>query len=216
MSKKSIIVYTDGSCSGNGKKNSNGGIGIHFPNGELKDVSKIYRHGDCTNQKTELYAILTAIRYIKQNYNIVNRKIIIKTDSEYSINCITKWVNGWIKNGWKTKSNTPVLNREFIEPIHKYYERYDIEMIHVDAHTGNTDVDSIGNAKADQLATKATKRSIDEKRSANPNNKSNIRKPSTSKSARKSSRKPVISNKSYYNGILKNEKFIVELIKAKN
>jgi len=63
---QNIIVYTDGSCSKNGKRNAIGGIGIHFPNEELPDISKIYRLGICTNQKTELYAILTAINYIKK------------------------------------------------------------------------------------------------------------------------------------------------------
>lgn len=156
--KKNIVVYTDGSCSGNGTKTALGGIGIHFPNGELKDISKVFRMESCTNQRTELYAILSAIRYIKQRLGLSDYKVIIMTDSEYSINCITKWVYGWIKNGWRTKNNTPVSNREFIEVLHKYYETYDIELHHVDAHTGMDDDESVANAKADVLATRATKK----------------------------------------------------------
>src|SRR5580692_3792647 len=95
-SKKHIIVYTDGSCSGNGNDDAIGGIGIHFPNGELGDISKIFRNGNCTNQRTELYAILMAIRYIKKYFNLDKYKICIKTDSQYSIDCVTKWVYGWI------------------------------------------------------------------------------------------------------------------------
>lgn len=34
-----VNVFTDGSVSGNGKQNATGGIGIHFPNGQLPDVS---------------------------------------------------------------------------------------------------------------------------------------------------------------------------------
>lgn len=159
MSKKSnIIVYTDGSCAGNGKSNAVGGIGIHFPNGELKDISKVFRHECCTNQRTELYGILTAIRYIKQNLGLSNNKVLIKTDSQYSIDCITKWVYGWVKNGWMTKSNTPVANKEFIQLIHQYYETYDIAFEHVDAHTGMSDEESVANAIADKLATMATKK----------------------------------------------------------
>ena len=168
---KHIVVFTDGSCSGNGKKNALGGIGIHFPNKELSDVSKIYRQGFCTSQKTELFAILTALRYIKQNLGLSNKQILIKTDSEYSINCVTNWINLWLKNGWKTKNKTPVANREFIEAIHKYYENYDITLEHVDGHTGLDDDDSIGNAAADKLATRATKRAIEEIRKANPQQK---------------------------------------------
>lgn len=160
---KNIIVFTDGSCFNNGKKNAFGGIGIHFPNGELQDLSKVYKQGTCTNQKTELLAILTAIRYIRQEIGLNKVKIIIKTDSEYSINCITKWINGWIKNGWITKNNTQVLNKDIILLIHQYYQKYNIELIHVDAHTGNNDPDSIANEIADRLANKAAMRSKNNK-----------------------------------------------------
>jgi ribonuclease HI len=163
--KKTIIVFTDGSCSGNGRHNAVGGIGIHFPNGELNDISKIYKSKLCTNQKTELYAILTALRYIRQNFGLSGYKVIIKTDSKYSIDCITKWVNGWKKNGWLTKNKTPVANREYIELLSKYYDYYDIEFEHVDAHTNGDDDDSIANGRADSLATRATERALQKQKS---------------------------------------------------
>jgi ribonuclease HI len=156
--KKLIIIYTDGSCAGNGRKDAVGGIGIHFPNGELKDVSKVYRLGLCSNQKTELYAILTAIRYVKAGFDLESTQILIKTDSEYSINCITNWVYKWVKNDWMTTTNKPVTNRELIEPIYKYCQKYDINFEHVDAHTDGDDADSNGNRVADSLATRATQR----------------------------------------------------------
>lgn len=158
MSHKTIVVFTDGSCTGNGTPNAIGGIGIHFPNGELKDISKIYRQGLCTNQKAELYAILSALRYIKQNLGLRKHNVTIKTDSQYSIDCVTKWVYSWLKNGWMTQNNKPVANREFIEVIHKYYEKYNIDFEHVDGHTNLEDTDSVANARADELATRATKK----------------------------------------------------------
>lgn len=212
MKKKKIVVFTDGSCSGNGKKNSYGGIGIHFPNKELNDVSKVYRKGYCTNQKTELFAILTAIRYIKQNIGLKNVKVLIKTDSEYSINCVTRWVNGWIKNGWKTKNDTDVANKEFIEPIYKYYKKYDIEFEHVEAHTGYDDDDSVGNDKADKLATKATEKAIRES-----GGKCSISKGSGGKCSGKKGSGKKESGKSYISkGFPSGNNFVVELIKSKN
>lgn len=165
--KKELIVFTDGSCTRNGRKGSKGGIGIYFPNKELKNISKVYRLENCTNQRTELYAILTAIKYINANLNIYDYQIVIKTDSRYSIECITKWVYAWLKNGWKTKTGTLVSNRDFIEVLHKYYEKYDIDFIHVDAHTGKNDINSIGNTYADKLATQATKRAQSENNNNN-------------------------------------------------
>lgn len=157
-----IIAYTDGSCSANGKKTATGGIGVHFPNKELRDISKVYRNGYCTNQKTELYAILMCISYIKKNFNLSKIELIIKSDSQYSINCITKWAANWEKNGWIKKDGTPVANRGLIEPIYTHFKKYRIFFEHVEAHTGRKDEDSIGNAKADSLATKATKRAQQE------------------------------------------------------
>lgn len=153
-----ILVYTDGSCANNGRFGAVGGIGIHFPNKELRDISKIFRKETCTNQKTELYAILTALRYINQNFNLNKHSILIKTDSKYSINCVTNWIHAWIKNGWKTKSGTDVANKNMIRNIYYYYKRYNVEFVHVSAHTGASDSDSVGNAVADKLATKATRR----------------------------------------------------------
>ena len=157
--KKKIIVYTDGSCAGNGRMDAVGGIGIHFPNGELDDVSKVYRIGHCTNQRTELYAILTAIKYVKQSLGLKNYQIEIMTDSEYAINCITRWVNGWIKNGWITKDGSTVSNKDFIEKIYYYYEKYNIKLTHVRGHVGIEP-----NEKADKLATKATDKALNEKK----------------------------------------------------
>lgn len=159
---KCIIVYTDGSCSNNGKSNAVGGIGIHFPNGELNDLSKVYRKGNCTNIRTELYAILTAIRYVKKKLGLDNICLLIKTDSDYSVDSLTKWVYDWVKNGWRKKDRSKVKNREFIELIHKYYEKYDIILEFVRGHSDGDDDDSIGNNIADELAKKATYRAISE------------------------------------------------------
>ena len=165
--KQKITVFTDGSCSNNGKKNACGGIGIHFPDKELKDVSKTFTFENCTNQRTELYAILIALKYINKMIGLKNLDVLVKTDSEYSINCITKWVDGWIKNGWKTVNKKPVANREFIEPIHNIYLKYNVSFQHVSAHMDNDDDDSIANNRADLLATRATQRICDNKKNNN-------------------------------------------------
>jgi ribonuclease HI len=156
---KEIVVFTDGSCANNGKGYAIGGIGIHFPDGELEDISKIYK-GHCTNQNTELYAILTALRYLKKNFNLEKYIIYIKTDSLYSINCITKWSQKWEKNNWKTINNSPVVHRELIQKIRKYYDKYKIIFSHVYGHTEGDDEESIANGIADKLATDATKTAL--------------------------------------------------------
>ena len=59
--KKSICVYTDGSCRNNGKKNAIAGIGVYIEN-----ICKISEPivGRQTNQRAELFAILKALQII--------------------------------------------------------------------------------------------------------------------------------------------------------
>lgn len=166
----SIVVFTDGSCVGNGTPRAVGGIGIFFPNKELPSVSKIFPLEMCTSQRTELYAILTALRYIKSNFKMSTYKICIRTDSEYSVNCMTRWVPGWIKRGWIKQDGKPVLNRELIETIYKYVAKYNIEFRHVKAHTNGKDKNSMNNAEADRLATTATESAIKKQKSRTKNN----------------------------------------------
>lgn len=160
VDQPTIIIFTDGSCTRNGKANSHGGMGIHFPNGELKDISKIYDlEKPCTNQNTELYAILLALKYVRKNLNIGEYRIWIKTDSEYSINCVTKWIKNWIRNGWMNQKGEPVVNKELIEAIYQYYEKYNIIFQHVEGHSKKNNADAIGNNRADYLATRASEKS---------------------------------------------------------
>lgn len=175
MSKTNIVVYTDGSCIGNGNVNANGGIGIYFPNKELKNVSKVYRHKRCTSSRTELYAILLAIKLIKQSYNLDDTTIDIYSDSKYSISCITKWAKNWEKNGWIKTDGLPVKNKEYICAIYKYFKLYNINFHHVHAHTKKSDEFSEYNDNADKLAKQATQRSIMENKKNKNQTKSRTR-----------------------------------------
>ena len=148
IDKKSICIYTDGSCKNNGKKNAIAGIGVYIEN--ICEISeKIV--GKQTNQRAELFAILKALQIINiNNYDEIN----IYTDSKYSINCITNWVNTWKKNGWLDKKKQPIKNKDIIQSIYNIYNKYNhIYFIHILAHTNNTDIHSIGNSYADKLAT---------------------------------------------------------------
>lgn len=152
MSNEKIIkVFTDGSfMKRNGGK---GGYGIHFPNKELDDVSRPFRHSPITNQRSELYAIYVALIKIKKHLEF--DKIIVYSDSGYSIKCVTEWCHKWKKNDWKTADNKIVKNQDILKPlcdiVSKLKEK--VQFIHVYSHTGKTDELSKGNDVADQLAT---------------------------------------------------------------
>lgn len=151
MTDKIIEVYTDGSCV----KTHDGpqcGYGVYFPNGELKNISKPFTKAPLTNQRAELYAIYKALKKIvsKLEFN----EIILYTDSMYSIDCVTKWVKKWVKNGWIGYNKKPVKNVDIIKKIYKILQQYpsQIHFRHVRSHTGKSDEHSINNDIADRLA----------------------------------------------------------------
>lgn len=149
-----IYIYTDGSCRNNGKKNATGGVGIHFSDSKFDDISLKYE-GIPTNNKMELYAIYISIKYI-ENYINNYDQVIIFTDSQYAIDCLTKYIKNWIKNDWKTKDNRSVLNKEIINSIYELLSKYEkLSFNHIRSHTGKNDIHSLGNEIADNLAYKA-------------------------------------------------------------
>lgn len=149
-----ITVFTDGACTNNGKINAKAGFGVHFPNKELKDISKPFTLAPITNQRSELYAIYIALNGIFKRYPNI-KKIHLYSDSMYSIRCITEWIHNWKKNNWKTSNRKPVKNVDIIKAIDNIVSKHPniIKYHHVRSHTGNSDLISIGNDVADRLAT---------------------------------------------------------------
>jgi ribonuclease HI len=99
-----------------------------------------------TNQRAELTAILRALETVD-----LTQDLEIRTDSKYSIQCVTEWYINWEKNGWKTRSG-PVKNQDLVQLVRdKLDERENVggrtQFIWVKGH----DTDQ-GNIAADQLA----------------------------------------------------------------
>lgn len=172
-----IRVFTDGSAKHNGKSHAIGGIGIHFPDGERCDVSVPYtgqhllidaygmsftdstaKGGKATNQRAELEAIRVAIEMIAKlsDYVPKEKEIHIYTDSEYSIKALTIWVYQWVDSNWMKARGKPVKNQDIIRPLFELMRTHRVKFFHVMSHTNKKDVRSLGNARADELATRAT------------------------------------------------------------
>jgi ribonuclease HI len=153
MDKKNVIIFTDGSCMKKPNQPPKCGYGIYFPNKEFKDVSRKFTHGELTNQRAELHAIYKGIRTVTKNMEFDN--LYIYTDSEYSIKSLTVWIKNWKKNDWKGSNKKPVANQDIIKKIDEYLEKHTGKIFfhHVRSHTGKKDYYSLGNEKADKLAT---------------------------------------------------------------
>ena len=149
---KPIHVYTDGSFSS--LYRTVAGIGIHFPNGELEDVSETLDVTP-TNQRAELFAILRAIQIVREHDKTCDRLIHIFTDSKYAHDSCTVWLPKWKANGWKTVQNKDVMNQDILLPLTSQLQG--VRFQHVRAHTGERDAMSIANDVADKLAKRAIK-----------------------------------------------------------
>jgi len=146
-----IIIYTDGACKNNGSKTKNvrAGVGVHFSSHnriKMEDISLKLDIKEPTNNKAELIAILFALQEChKMN---INDKIIIYTDSQYSIDAITKWYDQWVQKGIvESKKNILIL-----KSIKELLKIITVDFVHIRSHTNLQDEHSIGNDVADKLA----------------------------------------------------------------
>ncbi|WP_028266157.1 ribonuclease HI family protein [Arthrobacter sp. MA-N2] len=69
-------------------------------------------HG--TNNQGELMAVLDLFR---STAHIPDEELKILCDSQYVINCITKWMPGWKRKGWRKADGKPVLNVDLLKDI---------------------------------------------------------------------------------------------------
>lgn len=144
-------IYTDGSCTDNGKKNARAGIGIYFTENDPRNLSEELEGEYLTNNIAELTAILMVFKLLKKEIKS-NTLINIYSDSEYSINSITKWYPDWVKK----KTFDGKKNIELIKKIYKLFQKYqNVKLLYIKAHTGLKDEHSIGNENADTLAGEA-------------------------------------------------------------
>lgn len=146
-----IDVFTDGACSNNGGKNAKAGIGIYFKKNDPRNVSERIK-GKQTNNTAELSAIIKVFEILDKEIK-QNKKVVIYSDSKYSIQCFTKWAITWSRNGWK-KKGSEIINSELIQLGYKLLSTHkNVSLEYVKAHTGNMDYISRGNEQADKLAT---------------------------------------------------------------
>lgn len=152
-----LQIYTDGSCSGNPGP---GGWSCII---NLPEESKVISGGDkkTTNNRMELMAVIEALKYIEienDSWNEEHDMYEIYSDSAYVVNAISKWIENWKNNGWKTKANEDVKNVDLWKEFDRLYNSLAgqgeiISFIKVKGHKGN-----FFNEMADEEARKQTRK----------------------------------------------------------
>jgi ribonuclease HI len=178
-----LAIYTDGSTFNNGSKTKKiyGGIGVFFGPNDPLNISKEVTSMDfppneglsVSNNTCELLAVIRGIEKLMISLGETElykmNKMKVYSDSEYLINCVTKWYSGWERNGWKrSDKKSPVKNKYLIQRLKSYVDQFKIRLIHIKAHRNPPDVDLdhqlykiwYGNKMADKLAREGSKKSM--------------------------------------------------------
>lgn len=163
------LIFTDGSCSKNGRPGAYAGYGVFFGLDDPRNVARYLEGEQQTNQRAELQAFVVALRFVHSCMHSIAKKkkqdffkgkeqvertrekdemrapefviragsfddlekkmeehaaaetlrnvnlaggfaVTIVTDSVYCVKGFNEWMKGWVRRGWKTSSNTAVVN----------------------------------------------------------------------------------------------------------
>lgn len=138
--KEKLYVFSDGNVKRNGKIDARGGYSVYF--GDTLPYSQFNKTkiitSQPTNNKAELLGVKQIFKTIYLNQELFkNKHTIICTDSQYSINCITKWSTEWQRNNWKNSKGEDVKNKQLIKDILSLKDNLDVtlDFKHVFGHT---------------------------------------------------------------------------------
>jgi ribonuclease HI len=144
----SVVIYTDGACSGNPGPGGWGAILIHA----AKEKDLWGGEPATTNNRMEMTAAIEALEALKTAC-----RVDLHTDSQYLRDGVTKWIHAWKVRGWRTADGKPVKNEDLWRRLDLARGRHDVHWHWVKGHAGHP-----LNERADALA----RRGITELRAA--------------------------------------------------
>lgn len=141
-SSNTVIIYTDGACTGNPGK---GGYGAVIIDGDRREeLAAGYKL--TTNNRMEMMAAIAALESLKSN-----SKVKLHSDSKYIVDAVTKgWAKKWQAKGWRRNSKEMAKNPDLWQEMLDLCKIHDVEFIWVKGHAGIPE-----NERCDRLAVAA-------------------------------------------------------------
>ena len=126
---KTVILYTDGACSGNPGPGGWGAILSY--QGVEKELSG--GEANTTNNRMELTAVIEGLSALKESCIVE-----LYSDSKYVIDALEKgWAWGWKKKGWIKSDKKPALNPDLWEKLLTLTQRHEMRYHWVKGHAEN-------------------------------------------------------------------------------
>lgn len=101
-----------------------------------------------TNNQGELQAVLDLLNQTAH----LDDELTVLCDSKYVINCITTWMAGWKRRGWKKADGKPVLNVDLIKALDAAMVGRTVHFEWVKGHSGH-ELNEAADARARAAAT---------------------------------------------------------------
>jgi len=143
-----VTIYTDGAARGN--PNGPGGYGTILSYTDTKGViherEKSAGYKKTTNNRMELMAVIIGLESLTKPCEVT-----VYSDSQYVVNAFEKkWIDGWIKKGWKRGKNEEVKNVDLWKRLLEAMKPHKVKFVWVKGHAGHPE-----NERCDRLATTA-------------------------------------------------------------
>lgn len=143
-----VKIYTDGAARGNPDGPGGYGAVLEYVDTKgmlhTKELSQGYKK--TTNNRMELMAVIAALEALNRPCSIE-----LYSDSKYVVDAFNqRWIDSWLKKGWKRGKNEPVKNVDLWQRLLKAKEPHQVKFIWVKGHDGHPQ-----NERCDTLATTA-------------------------------------------------------------
>lgn len=142
-----VDIYTDGSARGNPGPGGYGAVLRYVDSAGVvheKELSQGYEL--TTNNRMELLSAIVALEALKRPCDVA-----LYSDSQYLVKAFNdRWVDGWIRRGWKNAKKEPVKNIDLWKRLLSAKDPHTVTFHWVRGHAGHPE-----NERCDALATAA-------------------------------------------------------------
>ncbi len=156
MDQEIVYIYADESCLGNqhqDRARPGGAAGlIEYKHPTLGWIRRDYwtSEADTTNNRMAILSARIPLAALKRP-----SRVVFTSDSRYLVDTMTRWINDWIRRGWRRKTGE-VENVELWKSLVSAAAKHKVEWRWVRGHAGHPQ-----NEYANFLATRAAREQSD-------------------------------------------------------